>query len=346
MKPIVRDFMVGLTALLGVGGLLFALMFFGELTFERQYEFRVRLANANGLQQSSRVTMNGVSIGQIRKTAVLPPDIGGVELTVSVKRGIDIPRLAEISVERGLIGDASLDFVIPAFLSVEQRADAVREGDVFEGGSPTTMFDRIAKTVEGPLSKLSDTVDKFDRLVEVYTNVGERIAAELEPRTQADLDAGQRPNLFTAIEKLDVALASANTWLTDEDLRASVKQTITDAQTMLNDASEAARQIKASAESADRTLADVGEGVADARRRIETLGDQAAGLLAQAEQAAGTLHQLLDETSKGRGTVGQLMKNPDLYNSLHDATRRLEKTLVEVQLLIEQYKAEGIKLRL
>jgi phospholipid/cholesterol/gamma-HCH transport system substrate-binding protein len=346
MKPIVRDFMVGLTALLGVGMLFFALMFFGELTFERQYEFRVRVANASGLQQSSRVTMNGVSIGQIRRTAVLPPSIGGVELTVSINRGIDIPRGAEISVERGLIGDAALDFVIPVGLSPEEQRDLVREGDIFEGGSPSTMFDRIAKTVEGPLSKLSDTVDKFDKLVEVYTGVGERIASELEPRTQADLDAGMRPNLFTAIEKLDTALASANSWLTDEELRSSIKQTIADAQTMLNEASDAAKQIRASAESAERTLGEVGEGVADARRRIETLGDQAAGLIVQAEQAAGTLHTLLNEASKGQGTVGQLMKNPDLYNSLNDATRRLEKTLVEVQLLIEQYKAEGIKLRL
>ena len=78
MKPIVRDFMVGATVLAGLAVFLLGLMFFGELTFERRYEIKVRLVNAAGLSKASRVTMSGVSIGQVEATDILPPDIGGV----------------------------------------------------------------------------------------------------------------------------------------------------------------------------------------------------------------------------------------------------------------------------
>ncbi|MFZ4429653.1 MAG: MlaD family protein, partial [Phycisphaerales bacterium] len=72
MKPIVRDFMVGATVLGGLIALLLGLMFFGELTLERRYEVHVRLFNASGLSKASRVTMNGVSIGEVHKTSIVP----------------------------------------------------------------------------------------------------------------------------------------------------------------------------------------------------------------------------------------------------------------------------------
>ena len=55
---------------------------------------------------------------------------------------------------------------------------------------------------------------------------------------------------------------------------------------------------------------------------------------------------MLDATAKGEGTFGKLLTNPDLYDSLKDATDRLDKALAEFQLLAEKFRTEGVRLRL
>ena len=46
--------------------------------------------------------------------------------------------------------------------------------------------------------------------------------------------------------------------------------------------------------------------------------------------------------NRGEGTVGQLARNPELYNSVKDAADRLEMALRELQLRVQKYKDEGI----
>ena len=61
---------------------------------------------------------------------------------------------------------------------------------------------------------------------------------------------------------------------------------------------------------------------------------------------AGGLAGGSDFASEGNGTVGMLLNNPDLYNSLTEAAVRLQRVLEEVQLLIEKLKAEGVQIKL
>ena len=69
------------------------------------------------------------------------------------------------------------------------------------------------------------------------------------------------------------------------------------------------------------------------------------GLLPIADDVAVTLEEVRRLTtlaSEGEGTIAEMLRNPDLYNSLDDAAVRLERTLVEIQLYIEKIKAEGL----
>ena len=52
--------------------------------------------------------------------------------------------------------------------------------------------------------------------------------------------------------------------------------------------------------------------------------------------------QLSTLASEGDGTVGLLLRNPDLYNSLADSAKRLEATLRKVELLLEKIREEGL----
>ncbi|MSQ91054.1 MAG: MCE family protein [Phycisphaerales bacterium] len=133
----------------------------------------------------------------------------------------------------------------------------------------------------------------------------------------------------TSLATSVTALAKdAQKWLGDEQLLADAKSSVWKAQTLIENASgtmialqEAARAIQGNAEALTQS--------------IQPAFDQLSLTLAQVEN-------LTKQANEGKGTVGQLMSNPDLYNSLNDSAQRLKSTLGEVDLLMQKIRAEGL----
>jgi phospholipid/cholesterol/gamma-HCH transport system substrate-binding protein len=353
MKPIVRDFIVGLTVIAGITVLVVLMMFFNMLTLESSYTFNVRVSNASGLAQASRVTMNGVSIGQVKEATILPPDIGGVELLVKIKSTAKIPKKSVVAIDKGLIGDASLDFVVPRDLASADIADHVQEGYIFEGGSPGSLVDKLTSALDKPMARFTKTAEKIEQMADVYTEVGNRVNDALEPRTMAQVQAGQAPNLRSLIHRLDTTLLNANTVIGDQAVQDQIKgivakadSVMTDAKDLVTSAKGTMQKVDTAVTSADTAIKDIGKAVGDAGKRVDDVAASATAALKQVEDAAANMNVALETATKGNGTLGQLMSNPDLYNNLRDAASRMDKALAEYQLLAEKLKAEGIRLRL
>ncbi len=343
-----REFLTGLFALAALVGLAATLMLFGETAniLERNYRFTVVLGNSAGLGETSPVRLNGVKVGQIKSAKVRTPPAVGVELLVEIKSSIRIPRCAIVSIDKGFVGDASLDFVLQPGEDPAALAAVIQPDEVFDGGSPLTMIERITSTLEKPLQRLTATADEIEKMAATYTRVGERLNEMLEPRTPEDVEQGKDPNVRSTLARLDKALASADHWLGDEQLRSRASDLVVRADAALADVSELAKRWTATAEKAEGTLAQV-ESVADETRgSVREVAAQAVAMLSSAQDAAGSLTTALEQATNGPGTVGQLMQNPDLYNSVRSAADRLDKVLVELQLLVEKYRTEGIPLKL
>jgi len=341
MRPMVRDFFTGVTALIGVGGLIVMLMMFGELTEvgQRHYTLVVHVDNASGLAATSPVTLNGVRIGQVQSAAVRPAPDAGAELVVRVKEAIKVPRSVRVSVDRSLVGDASLEFSMPPGTPAAAMNDLLVDGDVIEAPGATTLFARLEAMVAGPLERFSTTADSIDALARTYTGVGERLNDLLAPRTLAEVEAGAAPNVRTAVARADAALAGVSSLIGDGAVVADTKAVIARAGKVLGDASALAAAWSATASRVD-------EQVDRAGGTLDAVSAQALATLRRTEDAASGLALTLETARTGPGTVGQLMQNPDLYNSLRDAAQRLDRALTEFQLLVETYKTEGIPLKL
>lgn len=341
MKPVARDFLTGVTVIAGIIALVFLLFVFGELTelTSKTYKFNVQVSNAGGLAESSRITLNGVRVGKIESATVAPPPEQGALLTLKIQAGTVIPRAAQVFIDKSFVGDASLEFTVPATLTPAQIADVLKPGETFNAGEPNSLIKQIVGMVEQPLARLTKTAEKIDTLAERYTMLGDQLVDLTKPRTTADVAAGADPNLRTVVARLDSALAGASKWMNDSDLLTRTQQLLDRSNNALSDAEKLA-------EAWTKTAATL-EGKADAiGKNVETLTSQAVSTLQRTEKAAGELSQILESANKGQGTVGQLLQNPDLYNSLKDAAQRLDRTLVEFQLLIEKFKNEGVPIKL
>lgn len=336
----IRDFITGLVAILGIAGLSFLFILFGQISevTKKYYEFKFHVPTAAGLRPTAGVLLNGVRVGQLRGISILPGN-RGVEITAGVIEGTLIPKAVSLTVESSFVGETSLEMTIPRDATDAQLADSIKPGETVTDKELRTLFTRITEGVQQPMERLTRTADRIDELAIEYTKVGRNINELLEPRTIAEVESGKPANIRSAIERLNSAIAGADTWLKDDELRTRTKDLITKADNIATQVASTVETIKSAATKVDGAIDTTTTQITAA---AGTLNDTLRGMQSASDQLAIAL----EAVNKGEGTMGQLISNPDLYHSLNDAAKRLEKALAEVELLAQKIKAEGVKVGL
>ncbi|HVZ93670.1 MAG TPA: MlaD family protein [Phycisphaerales bacterium] len=338
MRTVARDILIGSTAVLGLAGLAAMLLMFGELSFVRTptYAVTLKLDSAGGLGRTSAVRLNGVRIGMISSITNTPDPRDGVVIGLAVDEGVRIPRDVKIGFDRGLVGESSLALTIPRERPTPDPG-FIEPGGTIEG-SGMGPLDTIAAMIDERLKSIGDAAASFKAVCETYERVGRRAEELLAPRTIAEVEGGQPANLTSALARFDAAISDARKWLGDESLR-------TDAATAVKRAAEVFDKAGEAVGAWTRAATDIsGEGkrIADT---MENAGRDFAALTRGIGEVLNEVHAITGRINAGEGTIGQLVSNPDLYRSLNDAAKRLEKALTEAQLLIEKYRTEGIPIQ-
>lgn len=341
-KPFFRDLLTGITTLAGLVGLVVMLWLFGELkdVGNKYYEFTVRLNAATGLTNTSPVALNGVRVGSVMAISLADDPTRGAVLRLKIKEGTKIPENFTVYLDRGFVGETSVQLEFPSNPdgSVHAAALVPTDGNATYDRHAMTLFESLSAPLKDPLARLAKAADGFEKLATTYDEVGKKVIEALEPRSPADVDAGKPANLLSTIARIDQAVAGANQWLADPSMRDQAKGVVAKADLLLDKAQETADALRKTALSADEQIARVGGKVAET-------ADQAGVALRKVGDAADEVTKLSASAGSGEGTVGQLMKNPDLYNSVKDAAARLERVLVELQVLLEKYRKEGIPIQ-
>lgn len=339
MKPWIRDFLTGLTAIVGIAGLVAMLFLFGELRGlgQEMYTFTLRMDTARGLAPVSPVTLNGVLVGNVTDITTLPDPTNGVAVSVRVLEKVRVPREFRVFIDQSFIGESKLELSPDPAQDLSGPDAFVRPGEVIARNAVGTI-EQITERLEKPLSELSRSADDFHELATTYTEVGRRINTLLEPRTPEEVDAGADATVPASLARLDRALAGAETWLTDETLREDVRSTMERANTVLTEAA-------ATAEAWREAARNVNELTGAAREQLRTSTIRLVSTLQAAEGALAELKQLAGSINAGEGTAGLLLTNPDLYRSLSDAAERLDRVLTEAQLTIEKFRKEGVPIQ-
>jgi phospholipid/cholesterol/gamma-HCH transport system substrate-binding protein len=347
MKAAGRDLMTGLVALAGLAGLAALLFIFGEVrnVFAKTLQFEFRVDNAAGLKETSDVAVQGVRVGTIVSIENAADDPNhGVDVRVKVRDGTRIPRDFTIYLDKGFVGDSVLDIQIPPSADSLRESNLVRNGEKLPGTrSVDSLFKRVEESLAAPL-------DKLGKLADTYTRVGEKAEDLVTPRTLKDVEAGKAANLWTTVERVDRALTAANAWLEDESLRGEVKEIASRAKAMVEEAEKAAASVRTAADSLRETSDAAKTQIQTQGEKIGKAADEltarATASLRRIDDAAGEIQKIAVGVNAGEGTLGQLAKNPDLYNSVRDAAVRLERALSELQLLIQKLKDEGVEVNL
>lgn len=334
-----RDFMIGLTAIVGLVGLAAMLLLFGEFTSFREptYAITFRLDTASNLSTSSAVTLNGVQVGKIERITTAADPRDGVVVGVAIKETHRIPRGVQVAISRDLIGDSTLALKA-SHDPLSSDAGYLAEGDSIEA-TAASFLDEVTDLIDRRLASLERAAVSFQELSETYVRVGNQLGAFIEPRTVEQVDAGEAPpNLSSTLSRIDRSVAAAQVWVEDEEFRGDVTQTVEAAANTMVRLAEAVDAWTEAASSIAQRTAQAQEGIDEAVTHFVRTTDTLAMTL-------GEIQYMTAQINSGEGTIGNLVNNPDLYNSLQDAAVRLEKALLEAQLLVEKYRREGVPIQ-
>ncbi|MEE2908189.1 MAG: MlaD family protein [Planctomycetota bacterium] len=311
MRDSQRDFLIGLCSIIATAALVALLVLFGEIKTTGGWTFEVRTKDAAGLRSGSTVTLNGVLAGQISKVQLVEDDTLPVELTISVDNTVTIPRDVRFLVRDSLLGNSGQLAMITSGWSPDMPA--ISTGDV-------VRVDRIPSRM---MTELGEEMDRrLGTLLSSWTSVGEHLNILLGD------DASDERTIASAIRQFNRLLDSTIQWVDNPALRQNAEALLQKMPAVMDRAIGATEELTRLARTLDLRSDEVGREMAETARQLRELLDSS--------------NRLVTAMREGDGTIGQLVENPDLYESLEAAAKRLDQLLVDFQLMIQQIREEGI----
>lgn len=198
------------------------------------------------------------------------------------------------------------------------EVEKVQPGEFIEGTVAPNAFQVISNlqaelgTAVGALSTASSEVGKVASNINKILESNDEQINRIVNKTEGALDSFQR------------ALSNVEDVFGDEQVRDNIKSMLADMPELMNDTRGTVNTMRTTIESLDRNLRNM-EGFTG------PLGERGENIVTRVDHAISSLDTFLGEFSdfgrklnQGEGSLGMLMRNPDLYQRLNAAAGNIE----------------------
>lgn len=349
MRNGTKDLLTGIVGIVALAGLATLLLAYGELSgvVTPSWRLDVRLDDGGGLRTGSRVTLNGVEVGEVARVRLAPsaewPD-APVVAEVRIDDSVRLPANVFGEIQTSLLGGgAGLSLRGPLPYDPDGPLLAIAPPPTISGRS-TSLASTFVETLAPQLEALEEGIEDLRAMARTYTRLGENLDDLVRPLE--DGDPAAESNLRTTVARVNAtlseargAIASASRWLGDEQLQQDVRNAVFRAGVMLEQTTKAIDAYAALAASLESD-ADGAIEILDART-----AEVVAAIVPVAEGSSALLERLGELArlaAEGDGTIGRLLRDPDLHESLRESARQLETALRRASLLLEKIREEGL----
>lgn len=264
--------------------------------------FYVQYDNVEGLSTSAPVTINGLTVGRIMQIKLIP-ETGKLQVEIQVKSDFPISKSSTIDIyEPGLIGGKQIQ-IVPNF----QDPVMAESGDFFKG-----------RNVPGLTSLVGEKLTPLQEKIE-------RVAAETDlllKNINAVLDDKSKANLRESIAKLNVLMGEF------EKTSKSVNQIIDKNQLNITGSLTNLNKTTANFSKLSDTLANAKIGQA-----LKNFENSMKGV----DKIVTNFDKISTDLQGGKGTMGKLLNDDQLYKNLNETSTELELLLQDLRLNPTRY---------
>ena len=342
-----RDALVGTFILVGVIGLVWLIMVFGEMPgFIKamgHHELSIYFPQAPGIDQNADVRFCGYSVGRVQRVdpPTLVEGLGDpctssyqVCVVVFIADTQAIPVNIRPTVHRRGLGGSYIELELPG--GVSDPSVPLLAGDMHMAGSVSTASEFLPAPMQDKLDELLGSLARLSTAMErQFTPVA---AASDEPNSPT-------ATLTSAIGKMDALLTSMNAVLGDAHTQQQLAHGLgsfgdlaDQMQVTLTAFERLAVRTQASVDRADAAM----DAFTGAAVSVDHLSDR---WVATADELSGILSDIqamTDSIEAGNGTAGKLLNDPRLYNELSDTVSQLRPLIVDMRALVQHWQHNGI----
>lgn len=280
-------------------GLIFLMNGSGGGPFGRKIVLRSYFANAAGLKDGAVVSVDGVTVGNVTKTRVVPernPYPVEVTMQVGEKYWADLHTDSTARVApAGVLGDS--------FVDIDSRhatgPQPANNAELKISGSPT--IEEVISSSQLSIEEIDQLMHKIGTLIDTLNTTrgtfGEVINDPVMKKNVVSIAA----NLQTITQAMADGKGSLGKFLNDDSLYTKLDSTVDQLSSIVSDV-------------------NAGKGTAGKLLKDETAYNNF-------NSAVSNLNDVLASINSGKGAAGELVKDPALGQKLNDAIANLDGIL-------------------
>ncbi|WP_432670406.1 MlaD family protein [Flavobacterium sp. SM2513] len=264
--------------------------------------FYVQYENVEGLSTSAPVTINGLVVGRIMKITLIPAT-GKLQVEIQVSSDFPISKSSTIDIyEPGLIGGKQIQ-IVPNF----QDPIMAESGDFFKGRNVPGLTSLVGEKLTPLQEKIEKVAEDADILLKNLNDI---------------LDEKSKANLRESISKLNVLMDEFS------KVGSNVNQIIDKNQSNI-----------------DGSLANLNKATSNFSKLSDTLAKAKIGQALRnfensmkgVDKIVTNFDKISTDLQQGKGTMGKLLTDDQLYNNLNTTSAELELLLQDLRLNPTRY---------
>jgi phospholipid/cholesterol/gamma-HCH transport system substrate-binding protein len=310
--------------------------------FAKKLMLRCYFKNAAALKEGAPVTLEGVTIGNVRRIRVVPSrNPSPVEVSMMVGReyiaGLHVDSTAAIA-QAGVLGDSYVDID-----SVNATGPAPENNAELRATGAPTIQDVITSSASS-IDQIQTTLKKVNVLLDTVNSGRGTIGKLITDPALAQRVVTITANLQTITGAIADGKGTLGKLVIDDTLYQKANATVDKLNNIVAglDAGQgtAGKLLKDDAlyNNLNSTLANTNQLVGEINAGKGALGKIAKdpAFAQKLDDTVTNLNTLLKDINEGQGTLGQLAKNPALYNNVN-------ATLTSTQDLLKAFRADPKK---
>lgn len=273
----------------------------GKNLIQRSDVIYARFNDVGSLEISSPVKIRGARIGNVYSIQAKDENVTEVIVAINLDKKVNIPANSLAVINGSITGSTTLT------ITSGDSKIYIKKGDTLNSSNSPDLMAKLSNSIDPVLANVKQAVDSLKLVLGNLNSV---------------FDEGNKANLKAVIANLKNTSANLNVLLNSKD--GALAKTLNNAETFTSN-------LNKNNENLNKTI----ENFKNTSQKLSEL--QFKETLTGLNNTVAQLQGVIEKINKGEGSLGMLLKDPKLYNSLQNTVRSVNVLIDDLKTHPKRY---------